>query len=267
MGNVGCDAGYWEQKGDKVPLNNKHNDQKAADDFKRAADCAREAGEFENAARDDAKAANALFAKHDLKGSAENLEAAGADMLKTNRGEVSAKYYYSGAGTERMDAGKAAGRNHKEAAKQYGKAQEDFTKARDAARKIGDTKSADEYGKQADDAGEKAAAEMGEDGKAHMHAGKAAGRNHKEAAKQYGQAEKDFNDAADFARKAGDTKSADEYAKQAHDAGEKAYHARHLQFQQVLNGIAVRHDEKRTVQKAAGVRDASPAHSDPRNKL
>ena len=100
-----------------------------------------------------------------------------------------------------------------------------------------------------------------------MKAGKAAGRNHNEAAKQYGKAQEDFTKAKDAARNAGDTKNADKYGKQADDAGTKAYHARHLQFLHVLNGIAVRHDEKRTVQKAAEVRDASPAYNDPRNKL
>jgi len=193
MGKVDSEhriARDWEQKGENALAD--HNDQKAADDFENAADAL-------------LRSADALYTKRDVKGSAHDLEAAGADMLKTNidhrHRDAKARGCYGAAGDERMEAGKAAGRNHNEAAKQYGKAQEDFTKAKDAARNAGDTKNADKYGKQAD------------------------------------------------------------------DAGTKAYHARHLQFLHVLNGIAVRHDEKRTVQKAAEVRDASPAYNDPRNKL
>jgi hypothetical protein len=59
------------------------------------------------------------------------------------------------------------------------------------------------------------------------------------------------------------------------DYHKKAAEERHLQFQLTLTSLAVRHDEavavptSRTgpVQKAAEVRDASPAFNDPKNKL
>jgi hypothetical protein len=215
------DAANWEEKGHTAMRDHKY--QKAADDFKKAADALDRAGDRENAAGDYERAADALHIKGDLKGAAHYREKAGAD--RTNdlsvkddlRRDVQAENDYSDAGEDRMNAGKAAGRNHKEAAKQYGQAKEDFTKAADAAARI-DTTSDDikKHNTQAALASEKAAAEAGED---HMDAGKAAGRNHKEAAKQYGQAEVDFMRAAGRSGNVDDIK---EYYTKADHAGEKA---------------------------------------------
>jgi hypothetical protein len=58
---------------------------------------------------------------------------------------------------DHMDAGMAAGRNHKEAAIQYGKAKEDFTKASDAATRLSNIDDAKKYSEKADQAGEAAA--------------------------------------------------------------------------------------------------------------
>jgi tetratricopeptide (TPR) repeat protein len=137
------DAANWDQKGFNAMVDHKY--QKAADDFKKAADALDRAGDRENASRDYERAAMALDNKGDLKGAAHYLEKAGAD--RTNdlsvkndlRRDVTAEIDYSEAGEDRMNAGKAAGRNHKEAAKQYGQAKEDFTKAADAAARIGNT--------------------------------------------------------------------------------------------------------------------------------
>ena len=262
MGNIDVNdanhkhATYWERKGDEAAraagyeldsaaAGQKY--QKAADDFNKAARALDRAGDRKNAAWDYERAAWQLEHKGDLKGAAHYLEKAGADITndlsKKNdlRRDVQAERDYSEAGEDRMNAGKAAGRNHKEAAKQYGEAEADFSKAAGRSGNVDDIK---KYYTKADHAGEKAAAAAGED---HMDAGKAAERhhNHKEAANQYGQAHDDFTKAAVLARKAGDTEDADKYDKQADDAGKKAA-------------------KEETLVKP---KDALPAHINPKNRL
>ena len=242
MGNIDVNdanhkhATYWERKGDEAAraagyeldsaaAGQKY--QKAADDFNKAARALDRAGDRKNAAWDYERAAWQLEHKGDLKGAAHYLEKAGADITndlsKKNdlRRDVQAERDYSEAGEDRMNAGKAAGRNHKEAAKQYGEAERDFTKAADADARISigtsdDIKNIEKYNTKAALAREKAAAEAGED---HMDAGKAAGRNHKEAAKQYGEAEADFSKAAGRSGNVDDIKK---YYTKADHAGEKA---------------------------------------------
>jgi hypothetical protein len=240
-------ATYWEHKG--VEASRAQNFQKAADDFNKAAGALDRAGDLDNAAHDYEQAAGALHGKGDPNGAAHYLEKAGADRPNDPsakdyfRRDVQAEMDYSGAGEDRMDAGKAAGRNHKEAAKQYGQAEADFDKAADAVARHND--SSDDIAKYRTEAllaGEKAAAEAGED---HMDAGKAAGRNHKEAAKQYGLAKEDFTKAADAARKAGDTEDADKYSAKADQAGEAAAKQ----------------------EKLVKPEDALPAHKNPKNRL
>jgi hypothetical protein len=217
-------AAYWEHKGEAAGRDHKYWD--SAKDFKKAAEALDRAGDHENAAHDYERTASQLDSKGDLKGAALYLEKAGAD--RTNdpsvedhfRRDVQTEMDYSEAGEDRMNAGKAAGGNHKEAAKQYGQAEADFNKAADAiARASPSSDDIAKYNTQAALAGEKAAAEAGED---HMDAGKAAGKNHKQAAKQYGQAEADFDKAAGRSASRGDVDDTKKYNTQAALAGEKA---------------------------------------------
>jgi hypothetical protein len=138
-----------------------------------------------------------------------------------------------------MDAGKAAGRNHKEAAKQYGEAEVDFIKAAGRSGNVDDIK---KYYTKADHAGEKAAAAAGIN---HMDAGKAAGRNHKEAAIRYGQAKEDFTKAADAATRLDNIDDAKKYSAKADQAGEAAAKQ----------------------EKLVKPEDALPAHKNPKNRL
>ena len=98
---------------------------------------------------------------------------------------------------------------------------------------------------------------------------------HKKAAENYGEAAKNYGELARLATKVGNKRDAVDYHEKEKEANQKAAEERHLQFQLTLTSLAVRHDEavavptSRTgpVQKAAEVRDASPAFNDPRNKL
>jgi tetratricopeptide (TPR) repeat protein len=239
-------AAHWEQLGINAMKDQKY--QKAADDFNKAAGALDRAGDRENASRDYERAADALDDKGDLKGAAHYLEKAGADItydlsVKNDlRRDVRAEMDYSKAGEDRMNAGKAAGKNHKEAAKQYEQAKEDFTKAADADARIGVSDDTKKYSAKAALASEKAAAEAGED---HMDAGKAAGRNHKEAAKQYGEAEVDFIKAADVATRLGNIDDAKKYSAKADQAGEAAAKQ----------------------EKLVKPEDTLPAHKNPKNRL
>jgi tetratricopeptide (TPR) repeat protein len=238
-------ATYWEHKGEAAARG--HNYWDAAKDFKKAAEALDRAGDHENAAHDYERTASQLDTKGDLKGAALYLEKAGAD--RTNdpsvkdqfRQNIHTEMDYSEAGEDRMNAGKAAGENHKEAAKQYGQAEADFNKAADAlARASPSSDDIKKYNTQAALAGEKAAAEAGED---HMDAGKAAGRNHKEAAKQYGLAKENFTKAADAATRSGNIDDAKKYSAKADDAGTKAA------------------NEEKLVKPEGGL----PAHKNPKN--
>jgi hypothetical protein len=165
----------------------EENLQHAADKFNEAAGLRRYAHNYDKAADDSKDAGTALEAEGGLKskaaegehgskrkedlegakkaydGAATSLEAAAADRLNTKHSwsASDAQSYYEYAGKDRMEAGKAAGKNndHKGAAEQYGQAQKDFINAKELATKAGDTKKADEYDKLADDAHKKAAKE------------------------------------------------------------------------------------------------------------
>jgi tetratricopeptide (TPR) repeat protein len=153
----------------------KDDYQTAAADFRKAAEKLRGAGDFDKSAFDFERAGNALEgeggrkgkagdvkgAENAFEGAAANLEAAGADTLKTKSslryGE--AERYYAAAGTDRIHAGvyaEVGGDKKGEAAENFRQGQADFKLAEDAATKAGHKDDAVDYYVKAEKAGKAA---------------------------------------------------------------------------------------------------------------
>src|SRR3954452_20008595 len=150
----------------------KDDYQTAAADFRKAAGKLRGAGDFDKSAFDFERAGNALEgegglkrkagdlkgAENAFKGAADNLEAAGADTLKTKSSlrYGDAQRYYGAAGEDRIHAGvfaEVGGDKKGEAAKNYRQGQADFKAAEDAATKAGHKDDASDYSVKAEKAG------------------------------------------------------------------------------------------------------------------
>jgi tetratricopeptide (TPR) repeat protein len=153
----------------------KDDYQTAAADFRKAAEKLRGAGDFDKSAFDFERAGNALEgegglknkaghfkeAENAFKGAAANLEAAGADTLKTKSSlrYGDAQRYYAAAGTDHIYAGvfaETGGDKKGEAAKNYRQGQADFKLAEDAATKAGNNDDAVDYYVKAEKAGKAA---------------------------------------------------------------------------------------------------------------
>jgi hypothetical protein len=153
----------------------KDDYQTAAADFSKAAEKLREAGDFDKSAFDSERAGNALEAEggrkskagdakgaeNAFKGAADNLEAAGADALKTKSSFrfSDAERYYGAAGLDRLHAGawaQVGGDKKGQAAKSYSQGQADFKQAEDAATKAGAKDDAFDFSVKAEKAGKAA---------------------------------------------------------------------------------------------------------------
>jgi tetratricopeptide (TPR) repeat protein len=166
-------AQAWEKAGSDALA--KDDYQTAAADFRKAAEKLREAGDFDKSAFDFERAGNALEgegglkrkagdlkgAENAFKGAAANLEAAGADTLKTKSSlrYGDAQRYYGAAGEDRIHAGvfaEVGGDKKGEAAKNYSQGQADFKRAEEAATKAGHNDDAVDYFVKAEKAGKAA---------------------------------------------------------------------------------------------------------------